>query len=56
MKALIFSPHLFAILCLLINLLSAIRYAIALNWWNATYWLAAFVLTFVVTFKPEMPR
>lgn len=49
---LITSVNFFAILSMAINLGSVLRYSVAKNWWNAVYWAAAFVLTFVVTYRP----
>lgn len=47
---LLHDPRLFNCLLLFLNLCSALRWALAGRWWNTTYWLAAFMLTFVITF------
>lgn len=41
------------IFLIVINVLTAIVYAIKGNWWMTCYWLAAAILTFIVTFRPR---
>jgi hypothetical protein len=50
MMHLVRDPRLFNCLLLFLNLCSAVRWAYAGRWWNALYWIAAFTLTFVITF------
>lgn len=48
----LYDPRFFAFLSMAITAGSVIRFAFARKWWEAVYWLAAFILTFVVTFRP----
>jgi hypothetical protein len=50
MLRLLSDPRLFNCMLLFLNLCAAVRWAASGRWWNAVYWLAAFTLTFVITF------
>lgn len=45
-------PKAFPMLLMALNVGAAIRYACDQNWWMTGYWIAAFCLTGIVTFKP----
>jgi len=50
LRYILFDPRLFNCILLVLNLCSALRWALAGRWWNTVYWLAAFTLTFVIMF------
>lgn len=44
-------PRLFNFILMLLNIGGAVRFAFAGRLWDAAYWLSAFMLTFVITFR-----
>lgn len=50
-RIILYDPRLFNFVLMLLNVGGAIRFAACGRWWDAAYWLSAFVLTFCVTFR-----
>lgn len=46
-------PRIFNFVILTLYALNITRWAVEGKWWDATYWFAAFLITFVVTFGYE---
>lgn len=48
---LLHDPRLFNYILMSLNIGGSIRFAFAGRWWDAMYWVSAFLLTFCVTFR-----